>query len=157
MGHKNSDEIFGVHHRTPLVMGGEHELDDGFRKLSASVLVQAFSDLASPAHTSGVYAAFFFTDYCKGLFDCAGVTYDCAKIAQRIAERPKPFHDESFTRHSGRYVFRIVNGYIEEISDKRGNLYRLQAIGKNVGRVQYYWKTAFSMLYKGYYEIVEGV
>lgn len=157
MGHKNSEEIFGVHYRTPIKSAGSHDLDAGYRQLAASVLVQAFNDLASPAHTSGVYAAFFFTDYCKELFECAGVTYDPAKIAQRIAERPKPFHDETFTRHSGRYTFRIVNGYIEEISDKRGDLYRLRAVGQNTGRVKYYWKTAFSMLYKGYYVIEEGV
>lgn len=127
------------------------------RRLAAAVLLQAFDDLAAPERTASVYAAFFYTDYCKGLFDLAGIVYDPQKIAQRIAERPKRINQDTKKCVYGRFTFGVVDGYITEITDERGQLYHFESVGREKDKVSYYYISARSQLARGRCCIVEGV
>lgn len=127
------------------------------RHLAAAILLQSFEDLASPKGTAGVYAAFFYTDYCKGLFDLAEIVYDPQKIARKIAERPKRINQETKKHSHGRFTFDVVDGYITEITDENGRLYHLENIGKKKSIVSYYYISARALLSHGSYCLVEGV
>lgn len=149
------------------------------KQLAASVLLSVFDDLASPDRTKYVYASFFDTDYCKALFDCAGIAYDRFIINARIAQRPRMPVPENDT-YTRRFVQRVPshawkrgneprkidvficveNGYITRIEDKHGNLFRLFCKGSNgTGEKEcsYYAKTAFNNLNSGRYKLKEGV
>ena len=143
------------------------------KQLAASVLLSVFDDLASPDRTKYVYASFFDTDYCKALFDCAGIAYSRFIINARIAQRPRMLEDDTYTRRLVQRVCKLVhapevldvfvcvdNGYITRIEDKRGNLFRLfckGSNGKSDNECSYYATTAFNNLASGRYKLKEGV
>ena len=127
------------------------------RKLAAAVLAQAFEDLAAPERTACVYVAFFYTDYCKGLFDLAGVVYDPQKIAKKIAERPRRANQVTKKYIYGRFTFDVVDGYIVEITDEHGKLYHFEGVGAKKDMVSYYYDSARTQLLRGRIAIVEGV
>lgn len=127
------------------------------RQLAAAVLLQAFDDLAAPESTASVYAAFFYTDYCKGLFDLAGVVYDPQKIAKKIAERPKRINQVTKKYFYGRFTFDVVDGYITQITDEHGNLYHFEGVGAKKDIVSYYYGSARTQISRGRIVIVEGV
>lgn len=127
------------------------------RHLASAILLQSFDDLAAPESTASVYAAFFYTDYCKGLFDLAGVVYDRRKIAQKIAERPKRINQVTKKYFYGRFTFVVVDGYIVEITDEHGNLYHFEGVGAKKDIVSYYYDSARTQLSRGRVVIVEGV
>lgn len=112
--------------------------DRAASKLAASILLNVFDDLASEERTQYVYAAFFDSDYCKSLFDAAGVKYDRFVINARIAQRPRTvgmIDNETYTqpvyvRNRGtggrvKYLFVVENGYIVRI-ERNGIIYRLK-------------------------------
>ena len=143
------------------------------KQLAASVLLSVFDDLASPDRTKYVYASFFDTDYCKALFDRAGIEYNRVIINARIAQRPRMPEQDTYTRRLVQRICKrgkapevldvfvcVDNGYITRIEDKRGNLFRLFCKGSNgIGEKEcsYYAKTAFNNLNSGRYKLKEGV
>lgn len=127
------------------------------RLLAAAVLLQAFDDLSAPERTASVYAAFFYTDYCKGLFDLAGITYDKRKIAKKVKERPKRKNQVTKKYFYGRFTFDVVDGYIVEITDEQGTLYHFEGVGQKKDIVSYYYDSARSELSRGRVVLVEGV
>lgn len=127
------------------------------RQLAATVLFQAFDDLAAPERTASVYAAFFYTDYCKGLFCLADVVYDPKKIAKKIADRPKRINQVTKKYFYGRFAFDVVDGYIVEITDEHDKLYHFEGVGAKKDIVSYYYDSARTQLSRGRVVIVEGV
>lgn len=132
-------------------------LNTSARHLAAAILLQAFDDLTAPESTASVYAAFFYTEYCKGLFALAGVVYDRQKIAKKIAERPKRINRITKKYFYGRFTFDVVDGYIVEITDEHGNLYHFEGVGAKKDIVSYYYDSARTQLSRGRVVIVEGV
>lgn len=127
------------------------------RELAAAILAQAFEDLACPCNTKRVYAAFFFSDYCKNLFAMSGVEYNADKIRERIEQRPKQRGYYYDTRQTyGIYNITVENGYITEIRNRfTGEICRLKA--HTPRECNYYYPSAMSRLYGHTYTIVEGV
>ena len=127
------------------------------RQLAAAVLLEAFDNLSSPERTASVYAAFFYTDYCKGLFDLAGVVYDPQKIGRLIANRPKRKNTETCEHIYGRFTLQIRDGYITAITDRQGNLYHLESVSDRMSDTSYYYDTVRSSLSRGRLVFVGGV
>lgn len=127
------------------------------RHLATAILLQSFDDLAAPKSTASVYVAFFYTDYCKGLFDLAGIAYDRWKIAQKIAERPKRINQVTKKYFYGRFTFDVVDGYIVEITDEHRNLYHFERVGSKKDIVSYYYDSSRTQLSRGRIVLAEGV
>lgn len=143
------------------------------KQLAAAVLLSVFDDLANPVRTKYVYASFFDTDYCKALFDRAGIAFNRFVINARIAQRPRMPEDDTYTRRLVQTVTKrghapkitdvyicVDSGYITRIEDRHGNLFRLFCKGSNgTGEKEcsYYAKTAFNNLNSGRYTLKRGV
>lgn len=148
--------------------------DRAVGKLAASILLNVFEDLASEERTQYVYAAFFDSDYCKSLFDAAGVVYDKFVINARIAQRPRTIGMHGTETYSqpvyvrnlktgGREKFWFVvdHGYITRI-ERNGITYRLKHRREHDNsekeyECSYIMHRAIDALHSGLYYLVEGV
>lgn len=129
-----------------------------FAPLAAGILCKAFEDLQSVSCTQYIYTQFFYSNYCKSLFEIAGVNYDESRIKKMIADRPKMSYQKSKKNQKYMiYAIDVSDGYISRIYNTfTGEICRLaRTVGS--GEASYYYPHAIGGLMCGKYHIEEGI
>ena len=122
--------------------------------IASGIISQTLRDLINPQNTEYVYAAWFFSDYCKKLFACTSIEYNEEKIREIIDKRPFGTDETGIETING-YLIRYRNGYVEEIT-KGDTFYRLPE-GKNGLDKSYKVRNVLNTISNNPDSLIEGV